>query len=153
MILKTKKIIITSLKTKPQLLKVGFVLSVILMLANFSNAQEKSAFEMDELKHLFETHEHEAPRYMQQSPKPKNELEFLMASGFNIYKTFISSQDNPSCIFYPSCSEYTVQSLQQYGLFVGTLHSFDRLSRCHRLVKPDQYYFNPSNQRFYDPVR
>ena len=153
MILKTKRIIIIGLKTKPQLLKVGFVLSVILMLANFSNAQQKSGFETDELKNLFEAHNHETPRYMQQSPKPKNELEFLMASGFNIYKTFISSQDNPSCVFYPSCSEYTVQSLQQYGLFLGTLQSFDRLSRCHRLVKPNQYYFNPSKQRFYDPVR
>ncbi len=153
MISKTKKIIITSLKTKQQFLKLAYVLPVFLLLANFSVAQDKSDFEIGELKNLFEHHEHETPRYIQQSAKPKNELEFLMASGFNIYKTFISSQDNPSCVFYPSCSEYTVQSLQHYGLFAGTLRSFDRLSRCHRLVKPDQYYFNPSKQRFYDPVR
>lgn len=153
MISKTKKIIITSLKTKPQILRIAFIMPAFLLLANFSIAQDKNNFEIGELKNLFEHHEHETPRYMQQSAKPKNELEFLMASGFNIYKTFISSQDNPSCVFYPSCSEYTVRSLQRYGLFMGTLMSFDRLSRCHRLVKPDQYYFNPSKQRFYDPVR
>lgn len=153
MISKTKKITITIFKTKQQFLKIVFVLTAFLLLSFFSEAQDKNAYGMHQLKGLFETHNHETPRYMQQSPKPKNELEFLMASGFNIYKSFISSQDNPSCVFYPSCSEYTVQSLQQYGLFMGTLRSFDRLSRCHRLVKPDQYFFNPSKQRFHDPVR
>lgn len=153
MISKTKKIIITILKTKQQFLRIVFMVPAFLLLPFFLEAQDKNACGVDELKDLFETHNHETPRYMQQSSKPKNELEFLMASGFNIYKTFISSQDNPSCVFEPSCSEYTVQSLQQYGLFLGTLQSFDRLSRCHRLVKPNQYYFNPSKQRFYDPVR
>lgn len=153
MISTTRRTIIISLKTKQHYLKFAFILPVFILLAKLSVAQEQSNFEIGELETLFEHHDHVTPKYMQQSPKPKNELEFLMGSGFNIYKTFISSQDNPSCVFYPSCSEYTVQSLQQYGLFVGTLQSFDRLSRCHRLVKPDQYYFNPSNQRFYDPVR
>lgn len=153
MILKTMKTIITGLKTKPRVLKTGFFLWAFLLLTTFSAAQTKNAYNLNELQNLFEPHQHEIPRYAQQSSKPKNELEFLMASGFNIYKTFISSQDNPSCVFYPSCSEYTVQSLQQFGLFMGTLRSFDRLSRCHRLVKPNQYYFNPTKQRFYDPVR
>ncbi|MGM0619707.1 MAG: hypothetical protein ACQETJ_01560, partial [Bacteroidota bacterium] len=99
MISTTKRTTTISLKIKQQFLKIAFVLPAFLMLTNFSVAQEKSDFEIDELKNLFEHHHHETPRYMQQSAKPKNELEFLMASGFNIYKTFISSQDNPSCVF------------------------------------------------------
>lgn len=115
--------------------------------------QTPDKYGLNEISHLFEVHEHKAPKYKSESSKPKNELEFLMASGFNIYKGFFSSQDNPSCVFHPSCSEYSVQALQQKGLLLGTLYTFDRLSRCHRFIKPDQYVFNPSKQRFYDPVR
>ena len=79
-------------------------------------------------------------------------MEFLLASGFNGYKAFFSSQDNPSCVFYPSCSSYSVMAFQQKGFVVGMLSTFDRLSRCHHFIKPNQYIFDPSKQRFYDPV-
>ena len=115
--------------------------------------QNPEKYGLNELSHLFEAHEHKPPKYSNGSTKPKNELEFLMASGFNIYKGFFSSQDNPSCVFHPSCSEYSVLALQQKGLLLGTLYTFDRLSRCHRFTKPDQYVFDPSKQRFYDPIR
>ena len=115
--------------------------------------QNTDKYGLNEISHLFEVHEHKAPKYKSESLKPKNELEFLMASGFNLYKGFFSSQDNPSCVFHPSCSEYSVQALQQKGLMLGTLYTFDRLSRCHRFTKPDQYVFEPSKQRFYDPLR
>lgn len=115
--------------------------------------QKTDVYAIHSIKGLFEVHEHKTPKYKSDRLKPKNELEFLMASGFNIYKGFISSQDNPSCVFHPSCSEFSVQALQQKGLFLGTLYTFDRLSRCHRFVKPNQYVFDPSKQRFYDPIR
>ncbi len=115
--------------------------------------QESDVYDIHAIKGLFEVHKHKAPKYKSDTMKPKNELEFLMASGFNIYKGFFSSQDNPSCVFHPSCSEFSVQALQQKGLLLGTLYTFDRLSRCHRFVKPNQYVFDPSKQRFYDPIR
>ena len=89
-----------------------------------------------ELNTLFKAHDHEVMKYSNKSNKPKNELEFLLASGFNTYKAFFSSQDNPSCVFYPSCSSYSVQAFQQKGLIIGTFQTFDRLARCHRFVKP-----------------
>ena len=36
----------------------------------------------------------------------------------------------PKCRFIPSCSEYTVQALQKYGLIQGLKSSFDRYKRC-----------------------
>ncbi|SHF52523.1 Haemolytic domain-containing protein [Mariniphaga anaerophila] len=118
-----------------------------------AKAQSPDYYGISEIKGLFEAHEHKAPKYKSESNKPKNEFEFLTASSFNVYKAFLSSQDNPSCVFHPSCSEYSVQALQQKGLFLGTLYTFDRLSRCHRFIKNDQYIFDPSKQRYYDPVR
>jgi putative membrane protein insertion efficiency factor len=115
-------------------------------------AQKSDIYGIQTIKDLFEVHEHKTPKYKSNNAKPKNESEFIMASGFNIYKGFFSSQDNPSCVFHPSCSEYSVQALQQKGLFLGTLYTFDRLSRCHRFVKPGQYVLDPSKQRFYDSL-
>jgi len=148
-----KRIIITNWKIESLFRITLFTVVGHLFIPFFTMAQPDSSYEINELKGLFKTHEHVTPRYSSVKEKPKNEIEFMMASGFNIYKAFFSSQDNPSCVFYPSCSEYTVQALQYNGLFVGTLQSFDRLSRCHRLVKENQYYFNPTKQRFHDPIR
>lgn len=80
------------------------------------------------------------------------DISILASAGFLFYKTFISSQDRPSCIFTPSCSEYAMQSIEKKGLFLGWLSAFDRLSRCHGLVNHEHYPFDPEKQRFYDPV-
>ncbi len=37
----------------------------------------------------------------------------------------------PTCRFYPRCSEYTIQAVQKYGVIKGLLMGSKRLSRCH----------------------
>lgn len=117
------------------------------------HAQENDNYNFEELNNLFQHHHIEPPKYQSKKDKPKNELEFLLATGFNTYKTFFSSQDNPSCVFHPSCSSFSVQAMQQKGMMIGTLQTFDRLSRCHRFIKTNQYIYDPTKQRFYDPVK
>lgn len=46
------------------------------------------------------------------------------------------------CRFFPSCSDYAVQSLRQYGLMKGIMLSLKRIIRC-----------NPFCAGGYDPVR
>ncbi len=151
---KTKTITIIS-GSNTDLRKIIPLLIIFFVAGCFSMQAQVSSndYKMDELRGLFEAHKHKPVTYTSDTNKPKNEFEFLMASSFNVYKAFFSSQDNPSCVFHPSCSEYSVQALQQKNLLLGTLYTFDRLSRCHRLIKPGQYYFDPMKQRFYDPVR
>ena len=35
------------------------------------------------------------------------------------------------CRFYPSCSQYAVDSIKKRGVFVGTFLALKRLSKCH----------------------
>lgn len=82
-----------------------------------------------------------------------NDISVIVSVAFICYKTFISSQDNPSCVFTPSCSEYAVEAFQKYGFIVGWLKTFDRLSRCHGLVNPQHYPFDIEKKHYYDPVQ
>ncbi|MHB1405043.1 MAG: membrane protein insertion efficiency factor YidD [Desulfitobacteriaceae bacterium] len=49
------------------------------------------------------------------------------------YQKFISPLKRPSCRFYPTCSEYSVQALTKYGLVKGSWKSIVRISKCHPL--------------------
>jgi len=46
-----------------------------------------------------------------------------------------------SCRFHPTCSEYTYQAIERYGIIFGLWLGFKRVIRCH-----------PWNIGGYDPV-
>ena len=58
------------------------------------------------------------------------------------YQLVISPHTVPSCRFTPSCSQYAVQALQQYGAVRGTILAGWRILRC-----------NPWGSSGYDPPR
>ena len=51
------------------------------------------------------------------------------------YKRFVSPMLPPSCRFTPSCSLYTLQAIEKYGLLKGILMGTWRLLRCHPFSK------------------
>ncbi len=83
--------------------------------------------------------------------KGKNELQSAAYGLFIFYKKFISSQDLNSCVFYPSCSVYTITSIKKHGFFFGFLDGFDRLQRCNR-VAHEKYKKYKNSNLLYDPV-
>ncbi|MFB6342731.1 membrane protein insertion efficiency factor YidD [Saccharicrinis sp. FJH62] len=106
--------------------------------------------EKQELKDLFEVSEHTS--YNGYIKNSSNELEFTAAVLFVGYKTFFSSQDMQSCVFYPSCSVYAVECLRQEPFPKSVFKIYDRLTRCHPFASPKYYKIHESGQ-FYDPVK
>lgn len=65
----------------------------------------------------------------------------LVIKLINIYqKTPLKS--HYSCVFLPTCSEYTKEAITKYGLIKGGFLGFRRILRCH-----------PWQKNKYDPVK
>lgn len=61
------------------------------------------------------------------------------------YKKYISpffEQIGIKCKYYPTCSEYSCQAVQKYGVFKGLFLSIKRILRC-----------NPFSKGGYDPLK
>ena len=47
------------------------------------------------------------------------------------YKFIISPLLGQSCRYLPTCSEYSIDALKEFGLIKGTLMSLKRILSCH----------------------
>jgi hypothetical protein len=56
-------------------------------------------------------------------------LPFTLA--IRAYQLLVSPLLGPRCRFYPSCSSYALQALQQHGVMRGAWLSLRRIGRCH----------------------
>jgi putative membrane protein insertion efficiency factor len=48
----------------------------------------------------------------------------------DLYRTMVSPLRLPSCRFTPTCSQYAVEALSEYGLLRGTWLAVVRLAKC-----------------------
>ena len=58
-----------------------------------------------------------------------------------LYQIIISPLVGSNCRYQPTCSQYSVQALEQWGIFYGLFLSLKRIVRCH-----------PWGDSGYDPV-
>jgi len=49
----------------------------------------------------------------------------------DFYQKNISVFKKPSCVFYPTCSNYTKEAILKYGTLKGVYLGFLRILRCH----------------------
>jgi len=47
------------------------------------------------------------------------------------YQLFFSPLLGDNCRFHPSCSVYTAQAINRYGVLKGSFLGFKRILRCH----------------------
>ncbi len=57
------------------------------------------------------------------------------AMPLRFYRRFLSPLKPPMCRFFPSCSSYAIEALEQRGLGFGLLLAAWRLLRCQPLCK------------------
>lgn len=66
-----------------------------------------------------------------------NPVSLFYGGALYVYQNFFSQHLSASCLYKPSCSDFSKQAVKEYGLIKGTLLSFDRLSRCNRIAATD----------------
>lgn len=47
------------------------------------------------------------------------------------YQKFISPLKGPTCRFYPTCSQYSIEAIRKYGALKGIYLTIRRLLKCH----------------------
>ena len=58
------------------------------------------------------------------------------------YRKYISPIKGPTCRFYPTCSQYSLEAFKKYGLIKGIFLTIKRVLKCHP--------FHPGG---YDPLK
>jgi uncharacterized protein len=68
-------------------------------------------------------------------------MSWLLIQVIRFYQRFISPLTPPTCIYTPTCSNYTLQAIRKYGALKGSYLGARRILRCH-----------PWSQGGHDPV-
>jgi len=65
----------------------------------------------------------------------------------------LSAVRRGTCPMYPSCSEYSKESIKKHGIIIGWMMTCDRLMRCGRdETKLASKIFVNGKWKYYDPV-
>lgn len=65
-----------------------------------------------------------------------------LIDGYQKYLSKSLERKNIHCKYYPTCSEYTKQAIQKYGVRKGLIKGSSRILRC-----------NPFSKGGYDPLK
>ena len=68
-------------------------------------------------------------------------MKSILLGLIRLYQLTLSRVLPPTCRFYPSCSEYSLEAISRHGAWRGGWLAVKRIARCHP--------FNPGG---YDPV-
>ena len=60
-----------------------------------------------------------------------NIFTYLLIKLIKIYKFLISPLLGNSCRYFPTCSDYSIESLKTFGFFKGIYKSVKRILSCH----------------------
>jgi len=58
-------------------------------------------------------------------------IKYILINFIKLYKIYISPYLGNNCRYLPTCSEYFIDSLEEKGVFKGTIKGTKRLLSCH----------------------
>jgi len=123
---------------------------ITLFLSNIGILFAQSKHEILQYQQIFTVNKSADP-YAFAKKDINNEVDAIFSGLYLVYKNFLSSQDVSSCVFYPSCSTFALQSIKKHGVFMGSLCAFDRLTRCNGFSTKNYQVYAGTNL-LYDPV-
>ena len=68
-------------------------------------------------------------------------MKWIFVGLIKIYQAILSPFMGPSCRHVPTCSNYTIEAIEEWGVLKGTWLGIKRISKCH-----------PWGTSGYDPV-
>ncbi|MBN1898238.1 MAG: membrane protein insertion efficiency factor YidD [Spirochaetes bacterium] len=77
---------------------------------------------------------------------------WVLVKSIRWFQIFISPQDGPNCRYTPTCSQYGLICVQEYGAIMGMIMAVDRYMRCNPFgawgkdLPSDNYFFNSSSE-------
>lgn len=110
-----------------------------------------------ESENQIKSHKHKRP-YIFKDKKSNfvkyNPLSLTLGGMMYVYQNAISQQFSANCLYHPTCSEFSKQSISEYGIFKGIFLSTDRLTRCNKLGALDIHpiTINEKTNKSEDPI-
>jgi hypothetical protein len=62
-------------------------------------------------------------------------MSWLLIQVIRFYQRFLSPLTPPSCIYTPTCSQYTLEAIRKYGALKGSYLGIRRILRCHPFAR------------------
>jgi putative component of membrane protein insertase Oxa1/YidC/SpoIIIJ protein YidD len=82
-----------------------------------------------------------------------NPVSLFFGASMYFYQKAVSPQLFAQCVYHPSCSNFSSQSIRTFGLLKGIGLSADRLSRCNQSTYYEVPLFRVGNDgRINDPI-
>jgi putative component of membrane protein insertase Oxa1/YidC/SpoIIIJ protein YidD len=84
-----------------------------------------------------------------------NPLSIALKSSMYVYQNVISPQLSKSCPYGITCSNFSKQAIEEFGIVKGVFISADRLMRCNRIALLDinQLDIDEKTGTIIDPVK
>ena len=77
-----------------------------------------------------------------------NTISYLLIKIIKIYQLFISPYLGNNCRYLPTCSQYFIDCLKEYGLLKGLFKGLKRIVRCHPIkILGGSEGFDPVNKK------
>lgn len=84
--------------------------------------------------------------------KKLNPVNIVFGGLLYLYQNTLSQQFSATCLYNPSCSDFSKQSIQKYGLLKGVFLSAGRIMRCNRIAATGIHPLRVENNKVIDPV-